>query len=252
MSKKIFRKAAVIALSVATIMTFSFASVFADDVVQSKSAAEGTDAEVYLTLDLTTAPGTKIPAQTHKFVFVQDETNSVAVQALDPVTVTLTEGGDASTYSAIVSGDLKVYKQSGQIATGSEFSQPGLYTYTVRETKSADNAAITWMNREVKSETTNNKYSLSYGSNAYEVHFYVAKAADGKCYIKAATASKTLDWNGADVAGTKIDPSVTNNHNNSFVFKDVYSVAVGNTAIPWERIQSKTPPLKSLVIVIVL
>jgi len=224
MSKKIFRKAAIIALSAATIMTFSFASVFADDVVQSKSAAEGTDAEVYLTLDLTTAPGTKIPAQTHKFIFVQDVTNSVATQALDPVTVTLTEGGDDYTHSGIEVGDLKIYKQSDQIATGSEFSQPGLYTYTVKEEIPSGAQYNT-----VKSETTNNKYKLLDGSTAYKVRFYVAKAADGKCYIKAATVSNLLGWNGYSVTETKVDPSVTNNHKNSFVFEDLYYVAVGNT-----------------------
>jgi len=229
MSKKIFRKAAVIALSAATIMTFSFASVFAD-VVQSKSDTEGTDAAVYLTVQLTMGQGTAIPAQTHKFIFVQDVSNSIATQTLSPVTVSYTAGGDASTSS--VNDDSSrikhVYKQSAQIASGSEFSQPGLYTYTVGESVSDDSTLITQPS-QADSTSSTNKYRTSYLCTKYKVRFYVAKATGGGCYIKAATVSNSASWNGAAVTGTKIDPSVKTDNKNNFIFQDIYYDLVGNT-----------------------
>ena len=225
MKKSILRKAAVVILSAATIMTFSFASVFADSngVTSSSSPAAGTSAAVYLTKQVQMPTGTTAPANDYTFKFTQDTDHSVATLAIPDKTISFTgatTAGMSSTSDA--SSMLTTVSKQVDVLSGLTFTQEGLYTYTV--TESAGTA----------------KSTLSQGINAYygydtattyKLRLYVKKSGESY-YVDQATVIKTADSTGAltESNNAKIDASTNGDANgnaNGFVFSSNYLVIVG-------------------------
>ena len=210
MKKSLFKKAAVIALSVATIMTFSFASVFAADVTASSgtNTGDGTNAAVYLTKQLQMPEGTTTPTKDYTFSLTQNKDKSVATVAIADKTISFTNADAGSVLDKVKT----VTKQSANITSGLSFTQEGVYTYTVKETTTAANSDTA--KETVDSNTT------------YTLRLYVKSAETaGKYYVDKASVIKTVGSDGSAITednANKIDASVTTDSTNGFIFKGKY------------------------------
>ena len=225
MGKNVLKKAAVVALSAATIMTFSFASVFADSngVKSSSSPAAGTSASVYLTKQVQMPTGTTAPANDYTFKFTQDTDHSVATLAIPDKTVSFTGAtttGMSSTSDA--SSMLTTVSKQVDVLSGLTFTQEGLYTYTVTESAGTANSTL--------SQGINAYYGYDTATT-YKLRLYVKKSGESY-YVDQATVIKTADSTGAltESNDAKIDASVNGDANgnaNGFVFSSNYLVIVG-------------------------
>ena len=208
MKKSIFKKAAVIALSVATIMTFSFASVFAATASSGTATGDGTNAAVYLTKQLQMPVGTTTPTKDYTFSFTQNTDKSVATVAIADKTISFTSADAGSASDKVKT----VTKQSTNITSGLSFTQEGVYTYTVKETTTAANSDTA--KETVDSNTT------------YTLRLYVKSAeTTGKYYVDKASVIKTVDSDGVAIAendANKIDASVQTDSTNGFIFTGKY------------------------------
>ena len=226
MKKNLFKKAAVIALSVATIMTFSFASVFATvaDNQQASGSSEGTgtNAAIYLTKQLKMPAGTITPSRTYEFKFAQVYANSVAELAIPNQTIAF----DASMEGTTSDGIKTVVKQSANVTKNLTFTQAGVYTYKVTEVDTTTAADAT--------------HGETYMANrAYTLRLYVKEATTaGNYYVDKATVIQTTSDVGQAVTeddANKIDASVTTNGTNGFLFEGKYKEFVATGAFKFEN-----------------
>lgn len=175
--------------------------------------------------------GTAIPTVTFTFnierVSVDTDTAPAAIANMPNLAGSiLMNAASAST----LEGDKKVVTMNtGNLLTGINWPHAGEYVYRVTEAASgytiADSA----------------KETLTYSQAEYELHVYIAEAANGDLYVKSAGAVIAKDQNGGTTgAGDKVDPSVpsTTAEGNNFKFVNTYTKTTGGGEEPNPAMQS--------------
>jgi len=175
--------------------------------------------------------GTTIPTATFTFdiqkVSIDGDVSAAAIVAMPELTGSITVN---DTSDNILDGDKKIVtKNTGDLLVGRTWPHAGEYIYKV--TEAANSYIITDANKE----------TLTYSQAKYELHVYIAEAADGSLYVKSAGAVIIKDQNNSTGgAGEKVDPSVpaTEAEGNNFKFVNTYIKTPGGGEAPNPDTQS--------------
>ena len=169
---------------------------------------EGNDATAAITKIFHMAEGTITPAEKFTFTFtaksVDDITTNLAGRM--PVITAQEIGFGAGDTAAAVDGMTSLPKEADDIFNGVNWPHAGEYVYTVKETKGAND-------------------NITYSKTEYDIHVYVANGTNGGLYVKAISAYRIKDEEGATIPQEKVDPTPGEDSDNPFsqlIFNNTY------------------------------
>lgn len=175
--------------------------------------------------------GTETPNATFTFkiekVSVDGDTSATALDMMPELSGSITVNAASNSTS---DEDKKIVtKNTDNILAEKTWLHAGEYVYKVTETGGGYTLA----------DSNNGK--LTYSQAEYDLHVYIAEAADGRLYVKSAGAVIIKDQNGGTVgAGEKTDPSVlaAEAEGNNFKFVNTYIKTPGDGGDPDPGTQS--------------
>lgn len=175
--------------------------------------------------------GTATPNATFTFniqkVSIDGDISAAAIASMPGLTGSVTVNG---TSDSTLDGDKKIItKNTGNLLAGKTWPHAGEYVYKVTET--ANSYTITDASKE----------TLTYSQAEYELHVYIAEAANGSLYVRSAGVVIIKDQSGGtEGTGEKVDPSApgTEAESNNFKFVNTYIKTSGGGETPNPDTQS--------------
>lgn len=216
------------AMALAICMSTAGTAFAADETLQSGTPESPAGAAITKVLQMpqeTTTPNATFTFNLEK-VSVDGDTTETSKAKMPDLTGSITMD---STSDSTLDGDKKIVtKNTGDILKGKTWPHAGEYIYKVTE------AASGYTVKDANKET------LTYSLAEYELHVYIAEAANGSLYVKSAGVVIKKDQSGKPGSGEKIAPTVPANEmgGNNFKFINTYTKTSGGRDNPDLNTQS--------------